>query len=61
MKKTGKKKRMKRDYIYGIGKGVGKSVSAIAPAVGLGVGLGAGAYAMGQMGGIGSAVDKLKL
>lgn len=58
MKKTGKKQRMKRDYSYGIGKGVGRTVTGIMPAVGLGVGLGAGASAMGEMGNIGSAVDK---
>jgi hypothetical protein len=61
MKKTWKKKRMKRDSTYGIGKGIGQTFTGIMPAVGLGVGIGAGASAMGEMGNIGSAADKLKL
>lgn len=61
MKHAGKKRRLKKDYSYGIGKGIGRSVSAITPAVGLGVGIGAGAYAMNQVGGMGSAFSALKL
>lgn len=61
MKKSSKKRRMKRDSDYGIGKGIGRTFTGIMPAIGLGVGLSAGASVMGEMGNIGSAAAKLKV